>query len=362
MCLVKSETRQLLRDYLPHRGRFLDVQKERPELASVEKTFQELVDAMGAKYSLKAPVEFGLFESDKFNAFADHVKDKYVIGLHTATCGSFLALFQTMLSSPGILPKVGKPSSESEPSPSFQTISDFFPTTATSASHRVPVDDARRRFALTLYWFALTAVVLHELAHITNGHIDWKGAKNGKTAFCEFEELDDVFQGIPSVEHHTLERDADKCAFNWGCGIIKASTKMFAHEFLGTDRLRTWYYVFAYSMVWRAMDQRFWTLEKITGKHPPKPVRILLGLDAVYHLLVAQPSYGFPNNDALSLVETVATTTEDTAARLIASPPVFDGIRGALSAESQAQIEQYVACWKRLRPELLPHAWLPLPE
>ncbi len=55
------------------------------------------------------------------------------------------------------------------------------------------------------------------------------------------------------------------------------------------------------------MDQRFWTLEKITGKHPPKPVRILLGLDAVYHLLVAQPTFTV-QNDELAPVQDSAVT------------------------------------------------------
>lgn len=329
-------------------------------MVSIENTFQAMVDAMQVKYSLRAPVEFGLFESDTFNAFADRAKDTYLIGLHTGTCCSFLALFNTMLSLPSIFPNIGNIGIEKAPTAPFRSIQDFFPTTTTSAHPRIPIDERRQRFAQTLCWFALMAVSLHELAHIINGHIDWKGSKNGKTAFFEFDELDDVFHGIPSVEHHALERDADSCALIWGCAIIQNNPKLFSHESLSTYRLRIWYFVFGYCMVLRAIDQRYWTIDKITGKHPPKPIRILLGLDSVRHLLVNQTCYGFSKDEALLLVETVVTSTEDAASQLIGGPPVLDGMRGALSKESGDRIKEYVECWQRLRSELMPHAWIPL--
>ncbi len=39
---MKPETRELLRDYLSHRGRIIDAHKKRPELESVEETFPRL--------------------------------------------------------------------------------------------------------------------------------------------------------------------------------------------------------------------------------------------------------------------------------------------------------------------------------
>lgn len=358
---MKPEIRELLNTQWRGRtsGQFIDAGAGAPELESVIVHFQSMLDALHDAWSLRKPIEFSLYRDEHFNAFVDKFNGIYFIGLNTGTCRSFLSLFNTMLANPAIFPEVGNAHLEKAPVTSFRSIADFFPVAADAPHSRVPIDESRQRFAQVLYRFALQAVVLHEMAHITNGHIDWKVSKTGKTPFFE---LDDLLDGIPSVQHHALERDADACALSWGSSLIRKDPNLYAHESLNTTQARIWFYAFAYSMVWRAVNQHFWNIDKIAGKHPPKPVRLLLGLSSFYDFLAAKPDYGFSKDEALKLVLTVTVTTEDVAAKLVDGCEILDGLRGALHDETNKRTEEYVTTWRQMRTELIPHAWVPIAE
>jgi hypothetical protein len=115
-------------------------------------------------------------------------------------------------------------------------------------------------------------------------------------------------------------------------------------------------------MIWRAMNEHWWVIDKIGGTHPPKPVRLLLGINSVRRRLAARRELGFSTKESLEFVEAIVVLTETCASALSGMPPVFDGLRGALDDDSSERIAAYVECWRQLRLELQPLAWIPLAE
>lgn len=170
-------------------------------------------------------IHIDFIDSLSFNACAFKEQDIYFIGINVGAIRTLHAFFNYLLSFPDVLDFVGD--NTKEISPVLMKSDDF-------KLFVKPKDKIREIYAKGLFVFAVRFLIIHELAHILNGHLDLKKNEQGIPFMSEVSsdseiESDNNFY----LNSQTLEYDADCYAANICIKIIIASFK--SPESINTD-------------------------------------------------------------------------------------------------------------------------------
>jgi hypothetical protein len=156
------------------------------------KTIAEYRKARGPQMP---PFYFNYIDQRKLNAFAFFVDQPAPFGFIAASTGTIWLiydLFYRALSHPKILPTIGNATAERTNRPFSWILSCDYDALLKKRrngnghiSHVFPKDPERKKYAEKLAMIALKFLVLHEAAHITNGHCGY-GNSNGIPLLMEF--------------------------------------------------------------------------------------------------------------------------------------------------------------------------------
>lgn len=161
----------------------------------VRYTGMNIIESLREQNPKFPKVHIDLIDNDSFNACAFKNKDMYFIGINIGTIVELYLFFNYILAFPNILSFIGD--SKLENKPKSESLSDIIS----------PKCEIRKNYANGLFHFAILFLIMHEYAHIVNGHIDYKNSKTGSSFI--FEMVKSCDSGLNS---QAIEFDADNFA------------------------------------------------------------------------------------------------------------------------------------------------------
>ncbi|MBT1699273.1 hypothetical protein KK083_20415 [Fulvivirgaceae bacterium PWU4] len=204
--------------YLAFSGHYIDAHKRIQRLLGLSSP------PMWKPFSSKLIYEQAL--TPDFDAFAFKYAGNYFINISDGTNHILHELYNRLLSNPTILPQLGDISKEVAVD---NPIKGYFLNAQTmieEANRRGgmywPQDEVRRGYATFLTNLALNWIFEHELAHITNGHVDYEIANHGVYRIQENGTVG--LQSQHLLDRQTMEMDADGMAFGNCCGVLIRAT------------------------------------------------------------------------------------------------------------------------------------------
>lgn len=170
----------------------------------------------------KLPVVYVDFVTNPaFNAFAFKHKDRYFVAFHDGLPVIVATVVYRMLADGRLFPQIGDPKVEANDFPLFTTLS---PNAALLAAGNpgavVPKNPPRQIYAIHLCHLVFDFLTSHEIAHIANGHVDYRKAERGIPYVNEAEWLPNTPEG--NLESQAMELDADSTAARVLVNTVKA--------------------------------------------------------------------------------------------------------------------------------------------
>ena len=166
---------------------------------------EDLIESARNSVSGLPSIYFDFVHHPEVNAFATREQGRYFIGVHTGLVFLFRLLIGRMLSDRALFPWIGDVSEERTDLPRI----DFYVPHADQmwASEELvtPQNEVRRQYAIFIEDRALMFFVGHEIAHISQGHVDYWQHERGVAVYSE--RSDD---GATLIERQSLELDADR--------------------------------------------------------------------------------------------------------------------------------------------------------
>jgi hypothetical protein len=163
-------------------------------------------------------LEAGFVHNQSFNAIATANGKQELIGVFAGAISVIYEHFQGFLADPQVLTSIGDSAAERGTPSSFQTQSSHSAIRVTHLDY--PVDPVRLRAALHLALNAALFLFIHELTHVSRGHLVLL-----KTDFARADYTEIPFEPLPVEEaevRRALELDADEGAATGSFTIWKA--------------------------------------------------------------------------------------------------------------------------------------------
>jgi len=150
---------------------------------------------------------FGYLESSSVNASAFIYKNNDYIFINCGTIVKIHDTFNKLLSNPRVFSEVGKPKYSDYRYHIDPVINNGENQTV---FYNGPSDETRRDLAFLMSYFAVLYVILHEMGHHLNGHLQLLNENSVET--LEMTEEGEVLEKISILDYQTLEMDADAFA------------------------------------------------------------------------------------------------------------------------------------------------------
>jgi hypothetical protein len=344
---------------------------DRPEENSI-KTFYDIIEILN-KTTPNLPIPYvSVVDSYEVNAIVTKVDKQYYIGLFRGAILMLAELFSRMLANPNILPNIGNTTSEvlneRISSAQFAYFEDFV-NFADLQNPSVPKDPVRLELASYFLHTAVTYLLLHEYAHIVNGHIDFTRSKYQNNDFEE--KLSNVTvngaltENISSIMfRQTCEYDADNWAGNISLKLMKmmienTQPKSFLMDVVYKDyKSAIYYYNFSIYSYWRIFGFKYeMNGDLLGGKHPPSGMRQHFNMAMIFTYL---EQIGLQPNEISdqclrSLVDVEAAF--DSISEQGNNPK---GILTTYSEEHLNHMNKIISNWKFVRELLVPFAYIKL--
>ncbi len=139
----------------------------------IDQTRKTIARADAAIPSLP-PIYFDLVDNSELQAWAFTYEGRYFIALHMGAIDALCALFYRMLADPEVLPHVGDPTKENPNLPILPALGpDAQPLIDAGVVITEPRDETRRDYAINLWITAVRFLGVHEVCHISEGHVDY---------------------------------------------------------------------------------------------------------------------------------------------------------------------------------------------
>jgi len=226
------------------------------------------------------------------NASAVSHENLYFVGVFSGLVARILRVVTALCASSSLFPDIGGDSSRSAtPTLDLQSLV-ACPHVERASLHEFtppvgPGDPERLQLAANLGILACQFVVMHELAHVLRGHLDYLQAQTGLSKTMEFGES--AWTGLPSEVRQCLEIDADNRAALFLVGWIcePSHEKVYRCDLLGANveqagvRIATFIMGFVSALL---ADFRRFGPTKTGDSHPNPRIRFLMG-----NLLLTDP-------------------------------------------------------------------------
>jgi hypothetical protein len=311
------------------------------------------------EYVAPGGIGFGFAENREFNAFADR-RSKDVVCIYTSAVRVMWSLFNAMMGIRETFPWIDDIDRLGENgAPPAKTELFFLPPpgSVTEAEESI-----RRKLALALFDVAMDFLLMHEIGHLWNGHVDLLHQKSASKPLQELHFGEENHFEIDQAQ--ALEFDAD------GFAIQKVFARAYHEnqfaEFsegllkdhrvpLDGDHTATWYFTwFAVYSLFRAFDESRSVLEIPLATHPPAELRQACLLTTVAAVCTRQgwSTLSMPN------WATVATDAGLEAEKAFCRLRRIGLNTGAFTAAFEGvafdQIDRYLESWNSLGPQLAP--------
>jgi hypothetical protein len=235
-----------------------------------------------------------IVDNPSINAIAKVFSHDY-IAVHSGALQALLGVLFQMLSHPALFAQVGDCTEESVqraigPNP-------FSGHEAHSVQWTLPRNEARREFAVNLATVAFVFLVMHEIGHLRNGHVDLLKTMG-------MAELAEIRSACPSsadpLLRHTLEIDADCYALTRCTGFVldrfqidlgedSPFTRAFRCAF-GTREHAVHTLFFAMYLLFRLFDPHTLIGDDRLSSHPAPGLRFSAGFHIMAHSVLKTTS------------------------------------------------------------------------
>jgi hypothetical protein len=325
-----------------------------------------VADAQSA-CTVPPPIFIDIVNNDAVNAWALREQGTYFIGLYSGAIAVLDLLFYRVLADANLLKGVGDASRERSDLPQLQLLEpDSLRMVEFGAVNLTPHDAVRESHASLLQHLALEFLVIHELCHVTNGHVgllaDTGSGPIGEAGWVPAGDKAPVFR-------LAIEWDADACAANIALArffedIQHPKSRLLPRGLYLRDpaqALSTW--AFAVSALFRVFgDCPFGNIDLPNiGALPDRFRQVMAMFSAI--------DYAHRAGDAVlrerarHVVLDAVREVEYTFHVLTGESYTVSGLNEAFGEPGQAyyaQLEQY---WKdELRARLVPHAFTRLAD
>jgi len=210
---------------LRKRGRRLDRAGLPREVSEVYDRYIGRARAALASASQKFPnlpiVYADFVTNPAFNAFAFKHKKRYFIAFNDGLPVILATVIYRMLADSRLFLQIGDPTVEAANLPVFTRLSpNAALLTASTPGAVIPKSPLRQIYAIHLCHLVFDFLTAHEIAHIANGHVDYKIAEHGIPYVSEAELLPSTPEG--NLELQAMELDADGTAARVLVNTVKA--------------------------------------------------------------------------------------------------------------------------------------------
>ena len=339
---------------------------------------QIIIDLINENLALKLPFPVLHFiENPRLGAVAAVSEGQYFIGINTGTCLILESLFARMCASKHILPQFGDADNELDTikidDPThfdvFVLEEQLFP----GDSIPIPRTNSRKQLRDLLVTFALRQIVMHEYAHIVNGHLDFM-KKNYQRPFLDESEIltQDSKQDLDPLTSQTLEYDADTFAtwrgiqklLSWVDGYDSAPEELRPFIKNKNDILYLW--CFSIHGMLRLFGKIPPTIEALNrSSHPPFALRQRNNIGAILNKLHPIETTDDITDEFIDLhlaMQQSTTDLEKAFREISGSPQDAAAIKFIYeNNEFKEQVSKYLRHWGVVRPLLEPFALRPLP-
>ena len=289
------------------------------------------------------PIEVGIIRNESLNACTALTGGQGYIGLNWGMCGLIFLVFNRMLAHPEVLKDVGHSSKEN-----IRDRDLWFPPRSISELHDqigkveipIPADEARWKYGQILLVTAFDFIVLHELAHLLNGHVALIQERAGKPM------RNGEAPGVDPLLRQCLEMDADCFAVAQFMGFLGdpaypasngASAEMLVFELVFS----------VYSML------RLDGFGEYSGSthHPSPGIRRVMILDTIGTWIDKLQG----KVDAESLRSAVLRAVRESERAFV---ELFGGeipqaeLNRSVSTDARSQIAKILEGWRSMLPEL----------
>lgn len=303
-----------------------------------------------------------LVESRAVNACANSATDDF-IAINRGTVDTLLGVFGHLISHPSTWTRVGSPQAESVDRALGPSL--FLPSSETTLRHIVPRCVQRQHFTVNLTTLAFHFLVMHEVAHLRNGHVDM--LKN-----LGIQELSEVGSSQEptgdSLLRQTLEVDADSYAAAKSLGFAIERVGVVAGEDgPAAGAFRDAYgdyeralHTLAVSifLLFRIFAPRDGPIENVgMGTHPPSWLRLRCTYCAVGEAVgkitagrVSSEQFFDYAADAIVEVEEAIAKISSRSVDLRWAMAAFD--EESVTVTAAGYLDEVSKKWREIRPEL----------
>jgi hypothetical protein len=220
----------------------------------------------------------------------------------------------------------------------------------------------RRKLGAALFDAAMDFALMHEVAHLWNGHVDYLHQKAGPLPYREMGLVEAT--GLDSAEAQAMEFDADSFA------VLKVFGRAYQEnpfaEFsvgllkdhrvpLDGETTASWYFTwFALYTLFRAFDEACAVAGVGVRPQPPAALRIASLLPTVAGVAVRQGWSSLTMEQWETIASDAALEAEGAFCRLRRATVDTEGFRSAWDGRAFDVIDYHLRTWERLGPALGP--------
>lgn len=318
---------------------------------------RSLARLAGASEDYAAPggISFGFAEHRAFNALA-HRRSNDMICLYSAMVRTMWSLCNAVMTVREMFPWIDDIDrlGEQAPPPKGEL---FFIQQASFDAEPI-----RRKLAVALFDAAMDFALMHEVAHLWNGHVDLLHQRAGPAPFLEIGLAGST--GLELAEAQALEFDADSFAVQkvFGRAYRDNPFSEFSEGLLKDHRVpldgdhtASWYFTwFAIYALFRAFDEACAVTGVTTRPHPPAALRHACLLPTVATVCGRQGWSKLDMGQWETLASEAALEAEGAFCRLRRTPVDTAAFRAAWDGQAFDLIDHYLRTWDGLGPVLMP--------
>ena len=331
--------------------------------AWMSRSAQSLIASASTHLPRLPKIHFDFVFNASVNAFAFKWDERYFVGVTSGAVFMLELVFSRMLRHRRLLTHAGDATSEAENLP---TIAGLMPDADQMLGRGViplsPKSDARSRYASHLLDRALLFLVGHEIAHITNGHVDYVQAKSGNGFIAELGWYEEGQKAL--LERQALEADADCRSVVSAVDTVRLMSTRTAPVIApwSASRLEAGDLLFDWSFAMNSLfrlfgDVRFTGASLPTVPYPPLPLRRMIATVEAYTIIKATWQPGLVEA-AVAAFRRAIFDTETAFAAITGQEVSADGLGDALGPDGHAHVHALMDLLHgELRDRLLPYAY-----
>jgi hypothetical protein len=218
----------------------------------------------------------------------------------------------------------------------------------------------RFNFALLLADLALEFILLHEIAHLKNGHVDWLESdhfalisaedKNLRIQACE---MDADSEAVRWVMNRRFERAHRRAALPLGTTCTVSDWADF--KLMENPQKLIHHILYGVYIVFRLFDSKLWSLSsQKNGIHPTHPARQSMIITTIGEIIKGHRYYAYSIEEYISNLPLVIASAEKSFAFVQDIKPDPSRILSVYeNGEFSDYIEMLGDAWSSIRPELM---------